>query len=251
MERDRFVLSRRQLFERGAKGAAGLALARTVFEAPTNAQAAANPNRDNYWNSFQESFTNVQPEEVSKFIKDPEGNIRTRVKIAEKMDEIVPLMGAREFHNLSKDQIQEDMNMYFDMYWAGWEKYQVPWYALWVIHIQESTVSRDINADRNGDGAMQVIRGNMGMPGIKDAPEGYRELQEKTQRFSTRGGKRTTDSDEILRGAAYIRLFANKKGYEDDFESVMSVIAHNYSAEVYGQQRVRKIRQLHTVLTQE
>lgn len=110
--------------------------------------------------------------------------------------------------------------MYFDMYWAGWEKFQIPWALLWIMHIQESLVSRDAKADFNGDGALQVTRANISNPHIKSAPDGYRSLEDKTQRFSVRGGRRTTDSEEILHGAAYIRVVVNEKKRAGDTSHV-------------------------------
>src|SRR3989344_1216053 len=44
------------------------------------------------------------------------------------------------------EQDRQDLNMYFPIYKAAGEKFDIPWYLLWVIHQQESTVSRDESA---------------------------------------------------------------------------------------------------------
>ena len=64
-----------------------------------------------------------------------------------------------------------------------------------------------------------------------------------------RGGRRTTDSNEILHGAAYIRVVVNeKKRTEDDEQDVLKVVHFSYSAEVFGEQRVRKYQQIKKIL---
>lgn len=237
-----------------ARGIAAAAIGTSIFVTPAYGESFHVPQRDQYYKPFEQTFLQAPQQEMGKYLVDPEGNIKTRALVAEKLDDIVPLFKSDEFHNLTRAEVEEDLNMYFDMYWAGWEKYQVPWYMLWVMHIQESTVSRDKKAEN--DGALQVYRGNLNsMPGLLNADDGYERLRDLPQRFSTRGGARTTDSQEILRGASYIRLFANEritrnpKTYADnDEKAVLDVVNKDYSAEIYGDQRVKKYKEIKKIL---
>ncbi len=246
MGKERLTLSRRALMQAIAFGTIRSRISLNTIGPTPDDQLSVEQEKPK---SIQNKFLEIIPEELTRFVKDPQGNMQERKNIREKIDQLVPLFAEKQFYNLSKQEIQADLEMYFDMYWAGWEKYQIPWSLLWIIHIHESRVSRDIQADKNGDGALQVIRAMTRNPAIQTASDGYRTLEERTQRFSTRGGKRTTDSDEILYGSAYIRVLVNEKKYgSNDEEAVLKVVTNNYSARVFGEQRVAKYRQVKKIL---
>lgn len=45
-----------------------------------------------------------------------------------------------------------DLGIYFPIYWEAGKKYDLPWYLLWVIHQEESHVSRDPNGLNGSNG---------------------------------------------------------------------------------------------------
>lgn len=154
-----------------------------------------------------------------------------------------------------KDLIQaeqlEDFEIYYPIYKAGEQKYNIPWFLLWIIHEHETVASRDVAPERSGyRGSMQLAPMHMNNPYIYNAPQEYEFLDEiNSQRYLRRNGWLTNDWEEILRGAAYTRLFADSKKLADDEAAILSVVRNNYSAVVYGRQREAQYLKIKPLLT--
>lgn len=83
------------------------------------------------------------------------------------------------------EQDFSDLQIYFPIYFKAGEKYDIPWYLLWIIHQQESDVSRDeyalLGRDGFNIGAMQrawrVYPDSVAEQAAAFAPDFLREIQ--------------------------------------------------------------------------
>ena len=64
------------------------------------------------------------------------------------------------FKNFTTEQRVDDFNRYFSIYLAADLKYHIPWQLLWIIHADETTVSRDSNMNSGPHVAAMQINPN-------------------------------------------------------------------------------------------
>lgn len=153
----------------------------------------------------------------------------------------------RNFKQLSKEQRSEDFCMYYPFYIAGEYKYNIPWPLLWIIHVHETTASRDLYPDGNGYvGAMQRSTKFYDAEYVGDAVNGWEFLKNLPQRYTTDKYFKTNDYEEILFAAKKIRNDADqiKKNNNLDFESSVMSAQYNYCARYYAQQRIEKYKEI-------
>ena len=111
------------------------------------------------------------------------------VKI-EEPDSFGPFEKIMEIVSSNPDFLEDDLvdiAMYGQIYMRVGEKYQLPWYLLWIVHKAESRVSRDPNAF---NGSSRHIGGFQRDPGwrqsvVDAAAEGLEDLAGLPQRHPT------------------------------------------------------------------
>ncbi|MBI4040116.1 hypothetical protein HY389_02045 [Candidatus Daviesbacteria bacterium] len=137
------------------------------------------------------------------------------------------------------EQQIEDFNMYYPIYKVAQDRFQVPWELLWIVHIQETNVSRERNPEGGGYlGAMQILPSNIrnDLQGFENSYAGLEFLDDLPQRYSQKLGFRTNDWQNIIEAAYFIRGGADKTGLPDD-QDLENVIIYRYSAPIFGRQR--------------
>lgn len=138
------------------------------------------------------------------------------------------------FKYFTSEQRIDDLNRYFPIYRAADLKYQVPWLLLWIMHADETAVSRDLNPNQGQHrGAMQI---DVSYKYLDEATLGWEFLADlPNQRYAD-------DWKEILKAGLYIRNEAETryKPEMEDGESVLEVVRYNYSASKYGKLRANQ-----------
>lgn len=119
----------------------------------------------------------------------------------------------------------EDLEIYFPIYFEAEEKYHLSWFLLWIIHREESQVSRDPEAftGRNGyRGPMQRDPGIYPENYVDEAVLGVPDYLFKIQT------RHPTDTREIYFAAKKLRLNINNSGQEG-LGAIWGAL-HGYSA---------------------
>ena len=145
------------------------------------------------------------------------------------------------FKNLSREQQRKDFNMYFHMYWAAKEKYEVPWQLLWIAHIHETVVSRDPDPTRSGFvGAMQRSSQFYPQEYVDDAILGWEHLGLLPQRYPDdfreiffASKKMRIDAEEVLKNRPKLSL-----------EEAILEVQSNYCAKWASDLRVTRYQEI-------
>lgn len=155
------------------------------------------------------------------------------------------------FKNFTREQQIEDFDIYFPLYKAGEIAQEIPWFLLWIIHADETTVSRDKNPDQdNQKGAMQII--NDHAKELKNATLGWEFLHEiDEQRYLTRHDFLTNDWEEILKASLFIRNRTSPKAKtpSEQENSILHVVETQYSAPKFGKARILQYHKIKELLT--
>lgn len=147
----------------------------------------------------------------------------------------------RGFKNLSPEATLEDFDIYFPIYRGAQEKYNIPWFLLWIVHTHETTVSRDKNPEESGyRGAMQ--RSSQFYPDeiARTAAQGWEFLTTLKQRYHKARGSKTTDYEEILWSASKMSADAQiiqKKSPSFSFEASFLQAQYRYCRQDFAAQR--------------
>ena len=86
------------------------------------------------------------------------------------------------------EQDAVDVGMYYPIYKAAGDKFNVDWYLLWIIHQKESTVSRNPNAFNGSNGYVGAVQRNPYFYPEKivdEASKGLENLADLSQRHPT------------------------------------------------------------------
>lgn len=88
-------------------------------------------------------WVNQEPESSKTIIALGEGDqiLEQKRKIIEKVWANRQIFGEDRI-----EQYVEDLDIYYPIYKVAADRFDVPWYLLWIVHEQESTASRDQNA---------------------------------------------------------------------------------------------------------
>lgn len=204
--------------------------------------------------AFAERAPLTEAEKLKKFSdkRAPETN-RMRAVVLEK-----PLFTG--FKNLSIAQQLEDFDTYSLIYRGAQKKFfkdahgeevkEPLWVLLWLIHIHETTVSRDANThNQQFTGAMQRSRSySESLP--PQAAKGYEFLSLLPQRFLKANGAQTSDYEEIFFAAAKLQKDAQQYlGGEPLEEALISALYH-YSAPTHAKHREEYYRALKPLFAQ-
>lgn len=158
-----------------------------------------------------------------------------------------------DFKGLSPAARMEDFRMYFPLYAVGELQYEIPWFLLWIIHVQETTVSTDRNSDGYYfRGAMQRWIGH-GDAQAAQAASGWEFLADLEQRW-TKPRYSTNDYEEILWAAEFIRKHAlvrqlkarKEKRPELSWEQAVLDAQYDYCARWVAEARIRQYRLVKT-----
>lgn len=180
-------------------------------------------------NDLQE---NPEPLKLENYLSSLQGDQERLRQIVEEKDIFAG------FKNFTEQQRVDDFNEYFPIYRAADLKYQVPWSLLWIIHADETTVSRDPGLNQG-----KQIKGMQIDPNydqyLAEAPVGWEILSDLP------GPRDPNDWEEILKAALYIRNGAEqvKKLYGSelsDEDAILEVVKYRYSAPQYGRARVKQ-----------
>lgn len=145
------------------------------------------------------------------------------------------------FKNFTQEQRVDDFNRYFPIYRAVELKYGVHWLLLWIIHADETTVSRDLGNDQGDQAlAMQITKSYAQF--LKEATIGWEDLKDLPNQRDAR------DYEEIFKAGLYIHNKAEqvKIAYGSqmsDTDAVLKVVGEYYSAPEHGQKRVAKFKE--------
>lgn len=157
----------------------------------------------------------------------------------------------KDFKELTEEQRISDYLMYFPMYKAGEIQNDIPWFLLWIVHIQESAVSRAVYPEINGyrGGMQRHPRFYNDQMSIESA-RGWEFLKLLPQRYSKDKGYKTNDYEEILFAskkisddAGGIKNRSPSLSWEQSFLSAQNL----YCAEQFANERIDryfKIKQL-------
>jgi len=148
------------------------------------------------------------------------------------------------FKKLTEEERLEDFDTYFPIYLAAELKYEIPWYLLWIIHVHETTASRERWPEVGGyKGAMQ--RSVLYYPDsvVAEAVRGWEALGLLPQRYSQTRGYFTNDHEEIFFAAWKLRNDTNqiKKNNPDlSYEESFLKAQYRYCAPEFAAQRIRQ-----------
>jgi hypothetical protein len=152
------------------------------------------------------------------------------------------------FKEIDRSDELEDFLKYFPFYKAGEEKYGVPWLLLWIIHLQESGVSRHPNPERSGYlGGMQRNGYFYNDEFIRDSYRDWEFLNLLHQRYKKENGSRTSDFEEIMFAAKKIRIDANlikTANLTLTDEESMLLAQYRYCANFYAEKRIEAYKNI-------
>ena len=104
----------------------------------------------------------------------------------EKIDTQEEVLGViQAYPERFSSQDLEDVSMYYPIYQAAAEKYDLDWYVLWIIHKEESTCSFSVRAFEGGHehyGAMQRALSWYSNADVDAASQGFEYLSSLPQR---------------------------------------------------------------------
>lgn len=147
------------------------------------------------------------------------------------------------FKGFTAEQRIEDFNRYFPLYKAAEIQYGIPWFLMWIIHAQETTVSREKHPDGISlKGTMQRDTRSYSDEDVKKAAEGWEFLHALPQEYSKQNKKPYFDSDEILWAASKIRRDAEtllKEFPYLSFEERFLKAQESYCKEPFAEARIR------------
>ncbi len=163
------------------------------------------------------------------------------------------------FKNLSKEQILQDFDLYFPMYWAAWEEYNIPWFLAWIVHVHESAVSRNPNnpaIEKNSrhKGAIQRDPRFYDEAVVEKAVGKWEFLKDLPQRQTKKAGFTTDDCAEILFFADKVRRDADESIRSEhpdwsDEECFLQAL-YSYSAAWPAKLRINHYRLLKSIFNQ-
>lgn len=155
---------------------------------------------------------------------------------------------------LTRKQQVDDFKMYFPLYKAAEIKYGVPWYLLWIIHVQETTVSTDQDTENTlSTGAMQRARSvkKYSPQYIQEAVSGFEYFKHYEQRLNKLKGSPTSDYEEIFFAARKIKEdeeMVAKRRPDIGIEEGILIAQYYYCAKEYVAPRVSMYWQLKNIL---
>ena len=119
-----------------------------------------------------------------------ENEFKTRNRLLEKsqLEQFKVMETVENNPQVFSEQDAVDVEMYYPIYKAAGVKFNVDWYLLWIMHQEESTVSRDPNAFNGSDGyvgAMQRDPYFYPEEIVDGASEGLEHLTKLPQRHAT------------------------------------------------------------------
>jgi hypothetical protein len=158
------------------------------------------------------------------------------------------------YTSLSRAQVAEDFRTYFPFYKAAESKYGVPWSLLWIIHIQETNVSRSFDPEASGYlGAMQRSPKYYPDGVAQRAAANWEFLSNLPQRYHHKEGNRTSDFEEIFFAAWKIsRDAASIREKQPSLSHEESILQANFSycAAQHAEERIKQYRAIKNILTQ-
>ncbi len=163
------------------------------------------------------------------------------------------------FKNFSQEQVLQDFELYFPMYWACQEEYSIPWFLTWIVHVHESTVSRDPRnpaAEKNSQhkGCMQRDPRFYDEAVVEKAVGEWGFLKDLPQRQTKKAGFSTDDFAEILFFGDKLRRDANQtvqpKHADWSDEQCFLQALYSYSADWPARARIYQYQKLKSVFNQ-
>lgn len=184
------------------------------------------------------------PTETPTQTPTPEPTLTPEEEYFEQKTRILKVVGKnrillKSFKELTREQIIEDIDLYYDIYKGAEMKYSIPWYLLWVVHVHETTVSRDQNPGRLGFyGGMQFHLGYYPFNYINESISGYEYLNQKPTRY-------TGDAASIFAAARKMDNDANQilgKNPKTPVNRRYAILQaqYRYCAELYATQRIEQ-----------
>lgn len=156
------------------------------------------------------------------------------------------------FKSLTQEQRVEDFEMYFPMYWGAQQTYQTPWPLLWIMHVHETTVSRDANPDIGWQkGAMQRDVRFYGTATVQGGIKGWGPLRYLPQRYKKGILWETNDYEEIFFAAWKLQKDArNIQSLNPSLSSDEAILQaqYRYCAKRYADERIKKYREIAPLL---
>lgn len=157
------------------------------------------------------------------------------------------------FKRLHSEQRMADFEMYFPMYWGAQETHQAPWPLLWIMHVHETTVSREVNPDLGWQkGAMQRDIRFYDTTAVKEAVKGWGSLRWLPQRYKEGMLWETNDYEEIFFAAWKLKNDARKIQSNNpslNFDEAILQAQYHYCAREFASQRISKYREIAPLLT--
>jgi len=137
----------------------------------------------------------------------------------------------------------ELLEMYYPIYRSAQERFDVPWYLLWLIHDAESTLSQNPEAFNPAlhYGAMQRATDFYPDSEVEEAAAGLEYLQDLRQNHPD-------DWKEILWAALKLDRDANDAGINDRLQALEKAL-ESYSQEQEAERRVKIFRILTEIFT--
>lgn len=156
---------------------------------------------------------------------------------------------------ITEEQRVEDVRRYYPVYCGASAKYGIGRVPLWMIHLDETAISRDPNPGRFGfTGAMQRSGKLYSHQEAAEALEGWEFLAEREDvyRYHDPVGSsmRSSDPHEIFWAARYIRQRVEpiRHRFESDYAAQLYVLKYNYSDPKHGIPREQWVRHISGVL---
>ncbi len=135
----------------------------------------------------------------------------------------------RGFRGMNTNQALDDFDYGFPFYDAAANRYQIPWYLLWIIHEYETNDSREKYPERGGFvGAMQRNPAIYPDEIARQAAAGYEFLNLLPQRYSKSDGDRTNDYEEIFFAAWKIHTDSNDLQKEEGLSDEAAILEAQY-----------------------
>lgn len=211
----------------------------TALEEATEAEL---PLGEKLLNNYLEEIKE-ETNQIESFILSTPGELDTPSKL------MLPL------RTLTKAQILADLRMYSPIYLAAQREFGVPWILLWIIHTDETTVSRSPNPGISGHiGAMQRMPDHKLLKAFDlnsgeeeyEVTGGWWFLKGLPQRFHGQSPVHSFDYVEIFWAGEFIR-----RKYQQIFPNIpkekgMLEVVQSFYSGVGGVARVAKYRQLNS-----